>query len=105
MFGDMGKMMKQLSEMKAQMSKMEKELKNTIISRSDRDGLVTIELTGKLDLKSVKIDPSIQEKDPKKIEQSVSEALSAVLQEAQKVAANKLKESGSLAGLNIPGLG
>jgi len=105
MFGDMGKMMKQLGEMKAQMSKMEKELKNTIITKSDKEQLVTIELNGKLDLKNVTVSPMIESKDAGQIEKAIKEALAAVLQEAQSVAANKLKDSGSLAGLNIPGLG
>ncbi len=101
MFGDMGKMMKQLSDMKAQMGKVEKELRTTMISKSDKDGLFTIELTGKLDLQSVKISDKVVGSDIKKMEKALTEAISSALREAQNIAANKLKEAG---GLNIPGL-
>jgi len=101
MLGDMGKMMKQLSDMKSQMGKVEKELKNTIITKSDKDNLFTIELTGKLDLKNVTINEDVLTSDIKKLEIALTNALSLALKEAQNMAANKLKEAG---GLNIPGL-
>ena len=104
MLGDMGKMMKQLSEMKSQMSVMEKELKSIVITQSDKNNLVTVSLSGKLDLKEIALSDEFLECDKAKMEKAVTHAVDAALREAQNVAAKKLKESGSLGNLGIPGL-
>jgi len=55
MFGDMGKLMKQVGEMKSKMGVVEKELKNTVLIGKSRDDQVEVELTGKMIIKKVSI--------------------------------------------------
>lgn len=52
-------MMKAASEMKGKMEAMQAELANLVIEGRSGGGLVTVALSGKGDLKSLKIDPSL----------------------------------------------
>lgn len=96
MFGDMGKMMKQVAEMKSKMSAVEKELKQIVLTGRSKDGKVEIDMDGKMQLKAVRIPEN------KDIERSVQEALENSLREASDVAADKLK--GVTGGVKIPGV-
>ncbi len=104
MLGDMGKMMKQLGEMKSQMAAMEKELKNIVITQSDKNNLVTVSLSGKLDLKGISLSDEFINCDKTKMEKALTNAIDSALRDAQNVAAKKLKESGGLGKLGIPGM-
>ena len=52
-------MMKAASEMKGKMEAMQAELANLVIEGRSGGGLVTVALSGKGDLKGLKIDPSL----------------------------------------------
>ena len=99
--GDMGKMLKQVGEMKAKMSEVEKELQNTVIKTASKDGSVEVEITGKMKLKSVKI---LKDLDPDRgrVEKALYEAFSAALEQVSDVAQKKL--SAVTGGMKIPGL-
>lgn len=101
MFGDMGKLMKQVGEMKSKMGVVEKELKNTVLIGKSRDDQVEVELTGKMIIKKVSIgDELVGNKN--QLEKSVFEAFENALKEASTLASDKL--SGVTGGINIPGL-
>ena len=95
MFGDMGKMMKQVSEMKSKMGAIDKELKSLVVKGSSPDGKVTIELTGKMQLKDVQIEGNDE------LAKQVKGALTDALNQASETAASKLK---NMTGMDIPGL-
>lgn len=101
MFGDMGKLMKQVTEMKSKMGAVEKELKKTILTGVSRDDAVKVEITGKMVLNKVEIGDEIVG-DKQKLEKSVYEAVDAALKNASEAAKKQL--SGVTGGLNIPGL-
>lgn len=101
MFGDMGKMMKQVAEMKAKMGEVDKELKNATLKGVSRDNAVEVELSGKMILKKVSIDDSIVG-NKKQLERSVFEAIEQALKQATDTAASKL--SAVTGGIKIPGL-
>lgn len=103
MFGDVGKMMKQVNEMKSKMKDVEKELNSLVIKGSSSDNMVTVEMTGKMDLKTLTISPElIAKNDLKKLEKSVFEAFSKVLKETKDTAASKL--GAVTGGLKLPGM-
>mgnify|MGYP001331214056 CR=1 FL=1 len=52
-------MMKAASEMKAKMEAMQAELADLVVEGRSGGGLVTVSLSGKGDMKGVKIDPSL----------------------------------------------
>ena len=101
MFGDMGKLMKQVSEMKSKMGAVEKELKSTVLIGKSKDDKVKVELTGKMVLKNVEIDDALVG-DKKQLEKSVFQAMEDALNQASAEAKDKL--SGVTGGMKIPGL-
>jgi len=56
-------MMKAASEMKGKMEAMQADLANLVVEGRAGGGLVTVSLSGKGDLKGVKIDPSLFKDD------------------------------------------
>jgi nucleoid-associated protein EbfC len=56
-------MMKAAGEMKAKMEAMQAELANLVVEGRSGGGLVTVSLSGKGDMKGVKIDPSLFRED------------------------------------------
>ncbi len=101
MFGDMGKLMKQVTEMKSKMGAVEKELKKTILTGASKDGAVKAEITGKMVLNKIEIADELVG-DKKRLEKAVFEAVDAALKNASEEARKQL--SGVTGGLNIPGL-
>ena len=64
---DFLKMMKQASELKSKMEAMQAEMDQTIVDGSSGGGLVTVSMSAKGELKSVKIDPSVLKPDEAEI--------------------------------------
>ena len=56
-------MMKAASEMKGKMEAMQAELANLVVEGRSGGGMVTVSLSGKGDLKGLKIDPSLFKED------------------------------------------
>ena len=56
---DLMKMMKQAQEIQGRMQQMQEGLAGMEVEGQSGAGLVTVRLTGKLDLRSLKIDPSL----------------------------------------------
>jgi len=101
MFGDMGKMMKQVMEMKSKMGAVENELKKIVIKGVSKDGSVETEITGKMSLKNIAISDKAP-KDRKALEKAVFESVESALTQVTKVAQDKL--SAVTGGMNIPGI-
>ena len=59
MFGDLGKMMKQAQELQTRMAAAQEEIQRLEATGASGGGLVTVTLSGKGDLKGLKIDPSL----------------------------------------------
>ncbi|WP_319774846.1 YbaB/EbfC family nucleoid-associated protein [Breoghania sp.] len=60
---DIMKMMKQAKQLQAQMGNLQEEIGSLEVSGSSGGGLVTIVMSGKGELKSLKIDPSLVKED------------------------------------------
>jgi len=101
MFGDMGKMMKQVAEMKSKMGEIDKELKSMILTGASRDKSVEVDITGKMELKRVNINDKIVG-DKKALEKNCFEAVQDALKQATETAAKKL--SAVTGGMKIPGI-
>lgn len=100
-FGNMGEMMKMAREMQGQMKKMKEELSKEIYEESAHG--VTTKVSGDLELKEIKIDPSLV--DPNnvgRLEKAVNEATGKALKQAKDGAAKKMK--GITGGLGLPGM-
>ena len=97
------KMMKQVQKMQADMAKMQEDLANQVVEASAGGGMVTVQVTGAVEIKSIKIDPTaIDPEDVEILEDMIMAATNEALRSAQELANKKL--GGITAGLNIPGL-
>lgn len=97
------KMMKQVQKMQADMAKMQEELANETVEASAGGGMVTVQVTGSIELKGIKIDPAaVDPADVEILEDMIMAATNEALRSAQELANKKL--GGVTSGLNIPGL-
>ncbi len=96
-------LMKKAKQMQQAMEKNQKELEETIFEASSGGGMVKVEMNGKNEIKSLKIDP--QAVDPDDVE-ILEDLIIAAISEAQ----TKISEAtssmmqGLTGGMNIPGL-
>jgi DNA-binding YbaB/EbfC family protein len=109
--GNMQQMLQQVQKMQQEMQEAQEELKNELVEASAGGGMVTVTVTGSLEVRAVKIDPSAV--DPDDVEILADMVLAAVnegLRMAQELAAKKLGgatgglDLGDLGGLGLPGL-
>ncbi|HOD18246.1 MAG TPA: YbaB/EbfC family nucleoid-associated protein [Candidatus Cloacimonadota bacterium] len=99
---NMKELMKQAQKMQQEMLKQQEELENQIFEASSGGGMVTVQINGKFEVQSVKIDP--QAIDPDDVEM-LEDLIVAALQEAHKKASEAVNNvmGKFTGGLNIPG--
>jgi DNA-binding YbaB/EbfC family protein len=96
-------MMKQVQKMQADMAKVQEDLAAETVEASAGGGMVTVQVTGASELKSIKIDPAaVDPDDVEMLEDMIMAATNEALRSSQELANQKL--GGVTSGLNIPGL-
>lgn len=108
---NMQQMMKQVQKMQADMAKAQEALKDETVQATVGGGMVTVEVTGEVVVKSITIDPEAV--DPDDVEMLSDMVLAAVnegIRKAQELAAERLGAAtgglggaGGLGGLGLPG--
>jgi nucleoid-associated protein EbfC len=101
---NMQQMMQQVQKMQQEMAAAQETLKSEIVEASAGGGMVTVKVSGDLEVKAVTIDPSAV--DPDDVEILADMVLAAInegLRMAQELAAKKL--GGATGGLDLGGLG
>ncbi len=108
---NMQQMLKQVQKMQADMAAAQESLKDETVTATVGGGVVTVEVTGELVVKSISIKPEAV--DPDDVEMLTDLVLTAVnegLRSAQDLAAQKLNAAagplagpGGLGGLGLPG--
>ncbi|MBA2429564.1 MAG: YbaB/EbfC family nucleoid-associated protein [Thermoleophilaceae bacterium] len=109
---NMQQMMKQVQEMQAEMMKAQEQLKDLEVEASAGGGMVTVKVTGDLELREVRIDPqAVDPEDVEMLQDMVLAATNEALRSAQELAASKMQGAtgglggaGGLGGLGLPGL-
>lgn len=97
------KMLKQVQKMQAEMARVQEELANETVEASAGGGMVTVQVSGGMEVKSIKIDPAaVDPEDIEMLEDMILAAVNEALRSAQELANRKL--GGLTAGLSIPGL-
>jgi len=98
---DFLKMMKQAAELKSKMEEMQAEMDQTIVDGSAGGGLVTVSMSAKGELKSVKVDPSVLKPDEAEIlEDLIVAAHADARRKADAMMQDKMKEMAG--GLPLP---
>jgi len=94
-------MMKKAQEMQAKMGEMQAELEATEVEGSAGAGMVTVTLTGKGDMRGIKIDPSLLKAEEVEILEDLMIAAHAdARSKAEEISQSKMQEM--TAGLPIP---
>src|SRR6476620_9385179 len=97
------KMLKQVQQMQADMAKAQEQLKNEVVEASAGGGMVTVKVSGDLEVKSIQIDPeAIDPEDLEILSDMVLAAVNEGLRMAQDLAAKKLE--GASGGVDLGNL-
>ena len=98
--GGMGNLMKQAQKMQEDMQKVQEELANAEVLGESGAGLVKVMMTGRHDVRKVKIDPSLLEEDIEMLEDLLAAAVNDAV---RRVEQNSKEKMGDLtAGMNLP---
>ena len=101
---NMNQMLKQVQKMQADMMKAQEELANETIEASAGGGMVTVTITGDLQVKAVKIDPdAIDPDDAELLQDMVLAAVNEAIRQAQELAATRM--GGLTGGMDLGALG
>jgi len=101
---NMNKMLKQMQKMQADMAAAEEQLAKETVQASAGGGMVTVTVTGDLEIKDIRIDPeAIDPEDPDLLQDMVLAATNEALRQAKDLAATKM--GGVTGGLDLGALG
>jgi DNA-binding YbaB/EbfC family protein len=108
---NMQQMLKQVQKMQAEMMAAQEQLKDEIVEASAGGGMVTVKVSGDLEVKSISIDPeAVDPEDVELLQDMVLAAVNEALRSAQELASKKLGGitgglggPGGLGGLGLPG--
>jgi DNA-binding YbaB/EbfC family protein len=108
----MNQMMRQVQQMQAEMEKAQESLKHESVEASAGGGMVTVKVSGELEVLSLQIDPeAVDPEDVELLQDMVLAATNEAMRSAQELAATKmgavtggLGGAGGLGGLGLPGM-
>jgi DNA-binding YbaB/EbfC family protein len=107
---NMQQMMRQVQKMQADMAKAQEEIAAAEVTASSGGGMVTVTMSGALEVRRIAIDPgAIDPDDPDLLADLVMAAVNEALRSAQQFAAQRMERAtggldlGSLGGLGLPG--
>jgi hypothetical protein len=100
-FGGVGDMIGKVKKMQEDLKNVQKELSSVIVT--EESGGVKVAVSGDMELREFKLDPRILDnKDIKRVEWLISDAVDKAFAKAKKEAADRLRKV--TGGLSIPGL-
>ena len=101
MKGGLGNIMKQAQKMQADMQKAQEELANIEVEGQSGGGMVSVQMTGKHEVRRVTLDDALMEdSDKEMLEDLIAAAINDAVHKLEKTTAEKM--SGLTAGLNLP---
>jgi nucleoid-associated protein EbfC len=109
---NMQQLLKQAQKLQQDMMAAQDSLKDEVVSASAGGGMVTVEVTGDLHVRSITIDPqAVDPEDVELLQDMVQAAVNEAVRSAQELAAQKMGAAtgglggqGGLGGLGLPGL-
>ena len=101
----MGNLYKQAQKMQKNINKVQEELKSMEVEGSSGGEMVKVVVNGKKDVLSISINQEILNEDKEMIEDVVLAAIKKAMENADKVADEKMKSvtGGMMPNMNIPG--
>src|SRR3954466_4056277 len=103
---NMNQMLRQVQQMQAEMEKAQEQLKTEVVEASAGGGMVTVKVTGDLEIQEIKIDPdALDPEDVDMLQDMVLAAVNEAIRSAQELAASRMGGlTGGLGDLGLPGL-
>jgi nucleoid-associated protein EbfC len=103
---DMNKLMKQAAQMQAELAKAQEEVAAETVEASAGGGMVTVKITGALEVQEIRISPeAIDPDDPELLADTVVAAVNEAIRSAQGMMEARLGGMmGGLKGLGLPGM-
>lgn len=103
---DFGAILKQAQQMQAEVLKAQEDLKNETVEATVGGGMVTVRMSGDLQLLELKIDPqAVDPDDVDMLQDLLLAAVNEAVRSAQELAASKMNQAaGGLGGLGLPGM-
>lgn len=110
---NMNDMLRQVQSMQAEMEKAQEELKTETVEASAGGGMVTVKVSGELEVLELRVDPdAVDPEDVELLQDMVQAAVNEAIRSAQELAANKMNAvtgglgggAGGLGGLGLPGM-
>ena len=99
---NLNQMMKQVQKMQADMAKAQEELATEVVEASAGGGMVTVKISGDLELRELRIDPeAVDPEDVELLQDMVQAAVNEAIRSAQELATSKM---GGITG-GMPGMG
>ena len=102
---NLNQLLRQAQQMQEEMAKAQEELKNEVVEASAGGGMVTVKISGDLELRELRIDPeAVDPEDVELLQDMVLAAVNEAIRSAQELAENRL--GGAMGGLGgLEGLG
>ncbi len=100
MKGGLGNLMQQAQQMQEKMKQMQEEVANMEVSGESGAGMVKITMTGRHDVKRVKIDDSLLSEDKEILEDLIAAAVNDAVRKVEQKSQQGM--SGLADGLNLP---
>jgi nucleoid-associated protein EbfC len=102
---NMQQLLQQAQKMQADMLAAQESLKDELVEASAGGGMVVVQVTGDMVVKSIKIDPeAVDPEDVELLQDMVLAAVNEGMRSAQELAAAKMGGiAGGLGGLGLPG--
>ena len=98
--GGLGDLMKKAQEMQQKLADMQEELANAEVSGESGAGLVKVILTGRHDVRSVRIDDSLLKEDKEVLEDLIAAAINDAVRRSESQKQEKMSEL--TAGIPLP---
>jgi len=99
--GNMGKMMKQVQKMQAEMAKLQEELEDRLVEATAGGGAVKVVATGKKEIKEINISPeAVDPEDVEMLQDLVLSAVNEALNNAEKMVSEEMQKISG--GMNLP---
>lgn len=103
---DFNKLMEQAAQMQAEMQRAQAELAEQTVEASAGGGMVTVKVSGALEVKEIRISPeAIDPDDPELLADTIVAAVNEGIRSAQSLVESRLGGMlGGLKGLGLPGM-
>lgn len=100
MKGGMGNLMRQAQKMQEEMKRAQEELAEAEVTGQAGGGMVSVVLTGRHEVRRVKIDPEVLKDDPEMVEDLLAAAFNDAVNKVSEMTQERF--SGMAGGMDLP---